>query len=162
MQNAKPLIGLSWRSIRVLKERSEWYCSADDFARLLEGLDATFVSLQYALSDDEKEAFEARGIALVELEGLDLKDDQAELVSVISKLDQVVSVSTALSELAGACGVPTSIFAVEDIRWFMSEHHVRGFYPQARMYYKKMFGEWDEALTQLREVLFEQYGDKGR
>jgi tetratricopeptide (TPR) repeat protein len=156
-ETSKPLIGLSWRSIRVMKERAEWYCSADDFARLLEGLDATFVSLQHALSEEEKGAFEAKGIELVELEGLDLKNDQAELVSVISQLDHVISVSTALSELSGACGVPTSIFAIEDIRWFMSDTHVKAFYPQVKMFYKKMFGEWDEAFEQLRNVLTVQF-----
>jgi hypothetical protein len=35
----------------------------------------------------------------------------------------------------------------------MSEKHVSGFYPKSRMYYKKMFGTWDEALSCLRSDL---------
>ncbi|KZX81718.1 hypothetical protein A3715_06875 [Oleiphilus sp. HI0009] len=151
--SSKPIIGLCWRSIKILKERNEWYCTAQEFAQMLSGIEATFISLQYGLSDEEREAFRSEGLELIELYGIDLKDDQASLAHIISQLDSVVSVSTAMSELAGACGVPVLTLAIENIRWFMAEKHVSGFYPKSRMYYKKMFGTWDEALSRLRSDL---------
>ena len=151
--NGKANIGISWRSIRVMQERNEWYMDAEQFASLLSGLDANIISLQYGLTDEEREAFKNKGIELVELEGLDLKDDQYALAACLSSLDMVVSVSTALSELAGATGIPTIMFAVEDIRWFMSQAHIRGFYPNAKVCYKKMFCEWSPALEEASTLL---------
>jgi len=152
-ENGKPNIGVSWRSIRFMAERNEWYLSAAQMAEIFSQLDVNVISLQYAVEDEERQHFIDKGVSLIEIDGIDLKDDQAGLVDLISLLDSVVSVSTSLSELAGAVGVPSIIFAVKDIKWFMSESHIKGFYPKTKIIYKNIYTEWDASLDDASKML---------
>jgi hypothetical protein len=156
-KNGKPSIGVSWRSIRFMAQRNDWYLSAAEMAGIFSDLDVNVISLQYALAPEERQAFIDKGISLIEVDDIDLKDDQVGLADLISQLDSVISVSTSLSELAGAAGVPAIIFSVRDIRWFMSESHIKGFYPRTDIVYKDVFGDWDSALDTASGIIESMY-----
>ena len=105
------------------------------------------------MEPDERQAFIDKSISLIEVDDIDLKDDQVGLAGLISQLDSVVSVSTSLSELAGAVGIPAIIFSVKDIKWFMSESHIKGFYPRTDIIYKQVFGDWGKALDSAASII---------
>jgi len=152
-ENGKPNIGVSWRSIRFMAERNDWYLSAAQMADIFSELNVNVISLQYAVEQTERQAFIDKGISLIDIDELDLKDDQAGLADLISQLDAVVSVSTSLSELAGALGGPAIIFSVRDIRWFMSKPHIKGFYPKTNIIYKDVYCDWGSALDEVAKIL---------
>jgi hypothetical protein len=149
----KPFIGISWRSIKIMQNRYDWYCAAEQFASALKGIDAYFINLQHGHSEEESLAFKQYGISLIQPEGINLKDDQLKLAQLISSLDAVVSAPTALSELAGATGVPVYLLSVADIRWFMAEKHIKGFYPNTRVFSKSILAGWDAAIEDLAQTL---------
>ena len=149
----KPLVGVSWRSVKLIKERNDWYCTAQELASALKDIDAHIICLQYDVQEEELAAFSSCGISLIQPCDINLKDDQLKLAQLMSGLDAVVSVSTALTELAGAVGVPTYTLAVSDIRWYMSEEHIHGFYPNTKVFYKEKFSIWNKALEGLSKVL---------
>ncbi|TWB25366.1 tetratricopeptide repeat protein [Nitrospirillum bahiense] len=103
-------VGLCWRSGLRTEERGRLlYPQLDEWDPLLRLPHVHFVSLQYdgAAAEPELVAAEARlGIRIHRWPDLDLRDDLDGVAALISGLDLVVTAGTAVSELAGALGVP--------------------------------------------------------
>ncbi|MEA1653185.1 tetratricopeptide repeat protein [Nitrospirillum sp. BR 11164] len=103
-------VGVCWRSGLRTEERGRLlYPQLDEWDPLLRLPHVHFVSLQYdgAAAEPELAAAEARlGIRIRRWPDLDLRDDLDGVAALISGLDLVVTAGTAVSELAGALGVP--------------------------------------------------------
>jgi tetratricopeptide (TPR) repeat protein len=85
--------------------------------------------------------------------GDDLRDF-ADTAAIISLLDIVVSVDTAVAHLAGALGKPVMILLpyAADFRW-MRNHDDSPWYPGARLYRQPAFGDWDSVIARAAEAL---------
>lgn len=125
-----PLVGLSWWSSNTRKDlppHAAW-------APLLAGLDATFVSLQYAPREAGFAAFAAAApVPVLAGDAVDPVADIDGCAAQTAAMDLVVSVSNTTVHMAGALGVPcltpVNVAGVpERERWF--------FYPEARFFYK--------------------------
>ncbi|MEA1674349.1 tetratricopeptide repeat protein [Nitrospirillum sp. BR 11163] len=103
-------VGLCWRSGLRTEERGRLlYPQLDEWDPLLRLPGVRFVTLQYdgTAAEPEMAAAEARlGIRIHRWPDLDLRDDLDGVAALISGLDLVVTAGTAVSELAGALGVP--------------------------------------------------------
>ena len=101
-------IGIAWRSLYPTPERADKYAPLEAWAPLFENHDATFVSLQANLADDERQMLSQRfGVELVEVPGIDLVDDMEGMTALIAALDGVVSAKTYVAWFAAGAGIPT-------------------------------------------------------
>lgn len=113
----KKLIGICWRSGKVDPTRRASYTDITEWEKLLKRDDCRFICLQYDDCDDEialvKEHY---GIDIIKIPGIDLKNNFIDVAALISCLDAVVSVGTAVVPLSGAVGTKTFMLA-EDTSW---------------------------------------------
>jgi ADP-heptose:LPS heptosyltransferase len=74
-------------------------------------------------------------------------DDAA---AIVSALDLVLSVDTALAHLAGALGKPVWILLpfIPDWRWLMDRTD-SPWYPTARLFRQQRLGDWDAVIAQV-------------
>jgi len=137
-------VGVSWRSGVVNAYRETSYIRLLDAAPLLSVPGVVPITLQYGDTRDEIAAFESEtGIRVHRAPDLDLKDDFDGTAALIAGLDLVVTVPTAVGELAGAVGTPTWRLCAPDWTWLGSGcrpwlpaqrpfHPVTGIFPMAR------------------------------
>lgn len=111
------LIGICWRSGKIDPIRRASYTDITAWERLFKMPDYRFVCLQYDDCDEEialvREKF---GVDIIKMPGIDLKNNFIDVAALISCLDAVVSVGTAVVPLAGAVGTKTWML-VEDTSW---------------------------------------------
>ena len=84
--------------------------------------------------------------------GDDLRDF-ADTAAIISLLDVVVSVDTAVAHLAGALGKPVVILLphAADFRW-MRDRDDTPWYPTAKLLRQPAFGDWDSVIACCRRI----------
>jgi tetratricopeptide (TPR) repeat protein len=84
-----------------------------------------------------------------------LLTDFAETAALISNLDVVISVDTAVAHLAGALGKPTWIMIpaiAPDWRWMLNREDTP-WYPTARLFRQKTPGDWKDVVERIAEQL---------
>jgi len=80
--------------------------------------------------------------------------DFADTAAIVSQLDLVVAVDTAIVHLAGALGTPVWLLLARDADWrWQQEATGSPWYPQIKLYRQKMPGQWLPVLTALAEDL---------
>lgn len=103
----KKLVGICWRSGLLNAARNRHYTHLSDWLSVIEILkdDFTFVNLQYGECENEISNFEVlSGTKILRWPDLDLKNDLDRVMALISCLNAVVTVGTAVVSLAGAVG----------------------------------------------------------
>lgn len=80
--------------------------------------------------------------------------DLAETAALISVLDAVVCVDTAVAHLAGALGVPVLILLAKEADWrWMLDRDDSPWYPSARLVRQQHAGDWTEPIARLETAL---------
>jgi len=84
-------------------------------------------------------------------------DDFSDTAAVISQLDLVLCVDTAVAHLAGALGKPVWLMLPEpaDWRWFEGRED-SPWYPTMRLFRQQRRGDWDEVVTRVKLAMQEQ------
>lgn len=109
------------------------------------------LSLQTELRDADRDAL-GRLPGLVHLgDGI---RDFVDTAAIISLLDVVVAVDTAVAHLAGALGKPVVILLpfAADFRW-MRDRDDTPWYPTAKLMRQPAFGDWDSVVIRLHDEL---------
>jgi tetratricopeptide (TPR) repeat protein len=80
--------------------------------------------------------------------------DFADTAAIISLLDVIVSVDTAVAHLAGALGKPVFILLpyAAEFRWMLDRQDTP-WYPTARLFRQPRLGDWETVVTQVRASL---------
>lgn len=100
-------VGICWRSGSLSAKRNSSYTHLDDWEKIFSIPGITFVNLQYGECEEELRAAEKKfGIKITRWDDVNLKDDLESVFAIMSNLDAVVSVGTAIIPFAGALGVP--------------------------------------------------------
>jgi len=125
------------------------------FLKLLDIPGITFYSLQ-------KQVSAAEHTLLTQISVIDLSDnlnDFADTAAVISQLDLVISVDTAVAHLAGALGKPVWILLsfMPDWRWLLDRED-SPWYPTARLFRQQTLGDWEGVCDRLKTALQEIVG----
>ena len=151
--------GFVWSGSRAHKNDANRSIPLARLAPVIQNLPFTCVSLQREMRDADRQVLQ-RLPNLVDL-GPELCDF-TDTAAVISLLDVVVSVDTAVAHLAGALGKPVVILLphAADFRW-LRERGDTPWYPTAKLLRQPAFGDWDSVLGGLAVELQRQVGAGG-
>jgi tetratricopeptide (TPR) repeat protein len=157
LPSKRPRIGIAWSgNAKHLRDR-ERSIDLRDLLPLV-NVDATIVSLQ-------KEVRAADGTTLKERGGIvhfgHELENFSDTAALISHLDLVISVDTAIAHLAGALGKPVWILLthVPDWRWLLDRDD-SPWYPTARLFRQSETREWDSVIASVRDALLKFIGSK--
>ena len=151
----RPRIGIAWAgNAKHIRDRER----SMDLRSLLPllDIDATFVSLQKEVRAADMASLK-QSVGSIhfgnELENL------SDTAAVISHLDLVISVDTAVAHLAGALGKPVWILLthVPDWRWLLDRDD-SPWYPTARLFRQSNAREWDSVIARVRDALLKFIG----
>ena len=144
-------VGIVWMTNQDSPTAVKRSCKLMNFQYLLDVAGVSFYSLQKEPGVDLK--------LLKTLPILDLSsqlNDFADTAGIITKLDLVITVDTAVAHLAGTLGKPVWILLpfVPDWRW-MLDRNDSPWYPTARLFRQPKRGDWNSVLIEVKEALME-------
>jgi len=151
LPSKRPRIGVAWAGRRSHKNDRSRSMSLKTLLPLLEISAVQFVSLQHELCGEDEHFL--RDHPQIGRIGEKLRDF-AETAAIISLLDIVISVDTAVAHLAGALGKPVFVLLpfAADFRW-MRKRPESAWYPTARLFRQASFGQWDDVVAAVRDEL---------
>ena len=147
---AAPRVGVVWAGSATHKnDRNRSIALAEMLRAIPAGLRCW--SLQRELRDGDRELLRQRP------EIIHLGDELADLTdtaALLSQLDLVISVDTAVVHLAGALGRPVWVLLpfAPDWRWLLDRDD-SPWYPTARLFRQTAIGDWASVLSRVRDEL---------
>ena len=157
-QNAKFLIqssnqlkvGIVWAGGPLHRKNNDRSCKLTNFMQFLDIPGASFYSLQKDLSPGDSNLLNQQQISDLSQE----LGDFADTAAIISQLDLVICVDTAVAHLAGALGKPVWILLsfVPDWRW-MLEREDSPWYPTVRLFRQQKAGDWEGVCDRIKTAL---------
>jgi Flp pilus assembly protein TadD len=155
-QDGRLKVGVAWAGGRDFVADHVRTVGLERFAPLLGDPRVCYVSLQTELRADDT-ALMAAHPEIVHF-GSEL-EDFADTAAVISQLDLVISVDTAVAHLAGAMAKPVWILLpfAPDFRWLL-EREDSPWYPTARLFRQPRMGDWASVIARVRGALAAQAG----
>lgn len=129
-------------------------CPLSHFSPLWSVDRVAFYSLQKGAQRDELEALPNRPAALRDVDAL--QHDFADTAAILSQLDLVITVDTALVHLAGGLGIPTWCLLSKRCDWrWMEDRTDTVWYPRVELWRQRQLGDWDELLCRVADKLRE-------
>lgn len=163
-EDGRPVIGISWRSSAAYSADIK---SSDlvDWGPVLEGLDATFVSLQYgAFGADVARARTLFGARIVEDAEIDQLADLDGFAAQTAAMDLVVSTSSTTVHMAGALGVPVwTLLPKTGLAlpyWFVGRDDCP-WHRSMRLFRQDRQGDWAGLLERIGGELRRAFPDEG-
>jgi FkbM family methyltransferase len=110
-----------------------------------------YFSLQKGVESEALKSF-APGCELVDL-GPEL-DDFCDTAALVSQLDLVICVDTAVAHLAGALGKPVWLLVAQPADWrWLEEREDSPWYPTMRLFRQRRRGDWGEVVERVATAL---------
>ncbi|MDP8566378.1 tetratricopeptide repeat protein [Methylophilus aquaticus] len=164
-QGPGPYIGLNWRAglgvhgnVNIFAKLAK-SIDADLLSQALNGINATFISLQRNVMADDVKAFEqALGARLHD--AASLTDDLDDLLALLSLLDENIGVSNTNMHLRAGLDMGSRVFvqfADGDWRWGL-EGDSSPWFAQSQVYRQTPERAWQPPLDDLRLSLLDRYG----
>jgi hypothetical protein len=155
------VIGISWRSLqtgerRALGERKS--IPLEHFAPLAAATGAQLLDLQYGDVTAERERFaRAHPGVLMQIDGLDLREDLEGVAAAIATCDRIVTSSNVTAHLAGALGKATQVVFLRGwppfAYWTPGPDGQSLWYPTVRVESDPAWTSWELALQGLGDRL---------
>lgn len=146
-------VGISWRggTDRTLQQRRT--VPPDAWVPILQTRGCSFVNLQYGDSEaGRKELEAAAGVPVRHY--CEVIDDYDETAALVTALDLVASVCTAIIHLGGALGRPVWILTPKVPEWRYTAHDsVLPWYPSTRLFRQNKSGEWGPICQEVAHSL---------
>ena len=134
-------IGLAWRGTQHIPKRSVPFAALQP---ILVAGDAEFHSLQKEPAGEDHSLIDHH----VELQ------DFADTAALISQLDLVITIDTAVAHLAGALGKPVWIMLHHNADWrWLLDRDDSPWYPTARLFRQKRPGDWAGVVADVVRAL---------
>jgi tetratricopeptide (TPR) repeat protein/glycosyltransferase involved in cell wall biosynthesis len=148
--NNKLKVGIVWAGGPLHRQNHERSCKLSDFGKFLDVPGVSFYSLQ-------KDVLAGDLTLLNQQQVPDLSGhcvDFADTAAIISQLDLVICVDTAIAHLAGALGKPVWILLsfMPDWRWMLTRED-SPWYPTARLFRQSKAGDWDAVGDRIKTAL---------
>jgi tetratricopeptide (TPR) repeat protein len=145
-------VGVAWAGSPKFPAAKAKSCPVERLLPLVETPGCAFFSLQKGVAGADVARLNANGQRVPDYTA-ELGDfsDTAALVSV---LDLVITIDTAIAHLAGALGKPVWIMLpfASDWRWLIGRED-SPWYPSARLFRQPRFGDWDSVVQRVAEQL---------
>jgi ADP-heptose:LPS heptosyltransferase len=140
------LVGISWisRNAAIGAHKSSDLSAWSD---VLQTPGVRFVNLQYGDTTAER-----AGTNLLNIDGLDLRDDLDGLAALMTACDLVVTVSNTTAHLAGALGVPTWVLvpAGAGKLWYWGQAgDSTPWYPSITIMRQAVQGQWQDVFSRV-------------
>jgi tetratricopeptide (TPR) repeat protein len=151
--NGQLKIGLSWRGGTQKTSGSKRSLGLVPLLHALSGSQASFINLQYGTyRDDVTEAESRTGISITSWD--DALNNYSETAALVSALDLVISVQTAIAHLGGALG--KQVWAMIPFRpaWrygYKADSMI--WYPSVRLFRQAVPGDWQDVLQRIATEL---------
>ena len=144
-------VGLVWAGNPMHPGDRHRSMSLETMAPLGEISGVRFYSLQKGAREEDANAPPA-GLVLENL-GPEL-GDLCDTAAVISQLDLVICVDTAVAHLAGALGKPVWVMIARSCDWrWLEGRDDSPWYPTARLFRQTRRGEWEGVIDRVKEAL---------
>jgi Tfp pilus assembly protein PilF len=151
---ARPHIGISWRGGARATRQPLRSIPAAEWAPVLSRARASFVSLQYGAVEDELDALRALPGRPTVRHFPEAIADYAETAALVTALDLVVSVQTAVVHLAGALGRPTWVLVSAAPEWrYMAGGERMPWYDSVRLLRQQHLRDWAPVMTEVARRL---------
>ncbi len=146
-------VGISWQGGTHKTRRPMRSIPLAQWAPLLQSAGVQCVSLQYTECGAEIAAVEAAtGVHIADWR--EVRDDLEQTAALLTALDLVISVCTAVIHLGGALGRPVWIMAPYSPEW---RYGIAGaampWYPAVRIFRQPRFGAWDPVIAEVAQCL---------
>lgn len=143
-------VGICWAGSSIHRDDKRRSISSHQFLPILRIPGVSFYSLQ--INPDLKQLAPLADAGLTDLTSF--IGDFADTAALLSELDLVISVDTAVVHLAGALGGPvwTLLATVPDWRWGLSREDT-AWYPSMRLFRQRQAGDWDEVIQRVVKEL---------
>lgn len=150
-------VGICWRSGVVSGERHKYYSDLSQWGDILRVRGVHFVNLQYGECSAELQDAQNRfGVPVTNFDGIDLRDDIDDSGALMASLDLVISAATAVSEIAGALGVPSYRLNSYGKQWeVLGRTDIMPWHPNTRLFDQVSVGDWDTPLALVARALAE-------
>ena len=144
-------IGIAWSGSSTHKNDHNRSIALSRLAPLVAESRIEWVSLQREVRGADLRTLES----LPQIAALGREfDDFADTAAVISYLDLVISVDTAVAHLAGAMGKPVFILLPFNGEWrWLTGRNESPWYPTARLFRQPSAGDWDSVIARVSQVL---------
>jgi Tfp pilus assembly protein PilF len=153
-----PRVGLAWSGNPRHKNDRSRSLPFDMLAPLVAVPGIDFISLQKEPRPADTDAL-ARWRNVFNL-GPELRDF-ADTAAVISLLDLVITVDTAIAHLAGALGKPVWIMLPTKVDWrWLLDREDSPWNPTARLFRQRTAGDWADVITRVRAEFMGQFAVK--
>lgn len=149
----KTLVGISWKSTRIMEGGADKGIRLADFAPLLAIPAATFINMQYGAVGEEIAAAAASGCGEIHVDAtVDTTNDIDTVFAQTAALDLVVSTSNTAVHIAGALGVPCYLLLpkTRPMLWYWGyrgEH--TPWYPSLRLLRNPQEDNWQELMEEV-------------
>jgi len=130
-------IGIAWQGTAEKRGNQNRACPLSQFQPLIDNPEIEVFSLQKELAENDKPLPDGVRDLSEEL------NDFTDTAAIMSALDLIISIDTAVVHLAGALGLPTGLLltAGGDWRWLMDRLD-SPWYPTVRIYRQPPDGDW--------------------
>jgi tetratricopeptide (TPR) repeat protein len=149
-------IGLAWSGNPMHKNDRNRSIPLESFLPILDGVDATFISVQRDVREVDAAVLKKRGE--IQHFGQALKNF-ADTAALVSNLDLIVSIDTSVVHLAGALAKPVWVLLphIPDWRWLLDREDTP-WYPTARLFRQDETRAWDGVIVRVNNALRDRFG----
>ena len=144
----KPVIGLTWTGGKQASQYTKRMMGLESLRPLIETTDAVFVSLQYK---DPREEIEASGLPVRHFSAL-LSDDYDDTAALVAELDSVMGIHTTAHHLAGALGVPGTVFVPDAPMWNYATGDRLPWYAEQVFFRQRKSEKWADCVRRFMSV----------
>jgi tetratricopeptide (TPR) repeat protein len=142
-------IGICWRTGLAGANRMWNISKLDDWEVAFLQKGAVFVNLQYGDCEEELRAIESRlGIRIHRWGDLNLKDDLDDILALMANLDLVLTVGTAVNDLAGSVGAPAWVILRTPHQDMLGTDRYP-WYPSCRAFGRAWNKPWEEKMGEV-------------
>lgn len=146
-------VGISWQGGTPKTRRPLRSLPLAQWLPILRAPGVTFINLQYTESTDEIAAIKT-GAGIEVVDWPEARDDYDQTAALVSALDLVISVCTAVIHLGGALGKPVWVLAPHSPEW---RYGIAGekmpWYPSVRIFRQPSFAVWEPVIADVTRCL---------
>lgn len=145
------MVGIAWNGSPGNEYDNPRSCPLENFLQLMNIPDASFFSLQNG--EPTTHPADGAGEQLIMDAGERIKDS-ADAAAMISQLDLVITVDTAVAHLAGALGQPVWVLLPFSAGWrWLTERDDSPWYPSSRLFRQSRPGHWQDVIDEVEKAL---------